>query len=666
MTSPQDEIAALREQLAYHNHRYYVLDDPEIADAEYDRLMARLLALEKEHPQMITPDSPTQRVGGQASAAFAPAPHSLPMLSLDNALQESEFLEFDERTRRLLGLDIVEYICEPKLDGLAVELTYVNGVLIMGSTRGDGTVGENVTQNLRTIKAVPLKLRSVVARLEARGEVILSNKAFQQLNRQRELDGDPLFANPRNAAAGSLRQLDPQITASRPLEIFCYGAGRLEGLNPSSHEELLQQFKNLGLRVNPLIKRCPGADAVLHYHGEMSERREKLPYEIDGIVVKVNRTADQDRLGAKTKSPRWAIAYKFPARHETTQIRDIIVQVGRTGVLTPVAVMTPVRIGGVEVSRATLHNQDEIDRKDVRIGDWVVVQRAGDVIPEVVKPITGRRTGAEKKFHLPDTCPVCGSHTVRPDEESARRCINLACPAQIKERICHFSAKKAMDIDGLGEKLVDQLVDTGLVRDVSDLYFLKVEQLANLERLAQKSADNLVRAIDASRGRSLEHVLFALGIRFVGEHLSRILSNRFGSLENLQLATEEELINTPEIGPQVSRSVVDFFNTPENLAIIKRLRQGGVRMPTAAGPVRLSLQGKTFCFTGTLKKISRDEAEALVINLGGRATSSVSAKTDYVVAGEAAGSKLNKAQTLGVTVLSEEEFAELIKSPLPQ
>ncbi len=664
MFSPQDEIAGLREQLAYHNHRYYVLDDPEISDAEYDRLMKQLLALEKQHPHLITPDSPTQRVGGQALDAFTPAPHSMPMLSLDNALEEAEFLEFDERTRRLLGQQIVDYVCEPKLDGLAVELTYVNGLLAVGSTRGDGMVGENVTQNLRTIKAIPLKLRKPVARLEARGEVILSNKAFQQLNRRREKDEEPLFANPRNAAAGSLRQLDPQITASRPLEIFCYGAGRMEGINPASHEELLQLFKDLGLRVNPLIKRCQGAEAVLQYHREMSERREKLPYEIDGIVVKVNRSTDQDRLGAKTKSPRWAIAYKFPARQETTQIRDIVVQVGRTGVLTPVAVMTPVRIGGVEVSRATLHNQDEIDRKDIRIGDWVVVQRAGDVIPEVVKPIESRRTGAEKKFNLPEICPACGSRTVRPEEEAAQRCINLACPAQIKERIWHFSAKKAMDIDGLGEKLVDQLVESGLVRDVSDLYFLKAEQLIKLDRLAQKSADNIIRAIDASRGRPLERVLFALGMRFVGEHLSRVLAMQFGSMEKLARATEEELTAVAEIGPQVAHSVVEFFSAPENLAIIKRLQQAGVRMPAAAGPTRQTLQGKIFCFTGTLKKYSRDEAEALVINLGGRAASSVSAKTDYVVAGEAAGSKLAKAQSLGVAIISEEEFAQLIEKNL--
>jgi DNA ligase (NAD+) len=662
MQSPQDKIQYLTERLAYHNHRYYVLDDPEISDAEYDRLLAELVTLEKEHPELIRPDSPTLRVAGQASDAFEPVLHSMAMLSLDNALQESELLEFDERTRRNLNMEQVEYICEPKLDGLAVELVYVNGALLVGSTRGDGMVGENVTQNLKTIKAIPLKLFKPIARLEVRGEVILPIKAFQKLNQEREANGEPLFANPRNAAAGSLRQLDPHVTAGRPLEIFCYGAGQVSGTSYRCHFELLQLFKNLGLKINPLIKVCRGADEVVRYHREMAAQRENLSYEIDGIVAKVNRLTDQNRLGAKTKSPRWAIAFKFPARQETTQIQDIVVQVGRTGVLTPVAVMTPVKIGGVEVSRATLHNQDEIDRKDIRIGDWVLVQRAGDVIPEVVMPILTKRTGAEKKFTLPETCPDCGSHTVRPEGESARRCINLACPSQIKERIYHFCNKKAMDIDGLGEKLVDQLLENGLIKDVSDLYFLKQDVLASLPRMAKKSATNIINAITASRSRPLERVLFALGLRFVGEHISRILVNGFGSLEKLAQANEEELMRLHEIGPQVAQSVVDFFSTPQNLVIIKRLQQGGVTMQTSAHSQKTLLDGKTLVFTGALKKYSRDEATALVIDLGGRAASSVSAKTDYVVAGEAAGSKLDKARSLGVTIISEEEFSKLITS----
>ena len=662
MNDREEKIRRLREQLTYHNHRYYVLDDPEISDAEYDRLMAELIQLEKKYPELVSPDSPTQRVGGRAADAFEPLAHSLPMLSLDNALQESEFLEFDERNRRQLDQERVEYLCEPKLDGLAVELIYQNGSFAAGSTRGDGLVGENITQNLKTIKTIPLRLLKPITRLEVRGEVLLPIQALQKLNQERERDGEPLFANPRNAAAGSLRQLDPLITAGRPLEIFCYGAGQVNGLAFRSHQELLQEFKNLGLRVNPLIRLCQGTEAVIQYHREMAERREILPYEIDGIVVKVNSLADQELLGAKSKSPRWAIAFKFPARQETTQIRDIIVQVGRTGVLTPVAIMAPVQIGGVEVSRATLHNQDEIDRKDIRIGDWVLVQRAGDVIPEIVKSIASRRSGAEVKFTLPNRCPVCGSRTSRPDDEAARRCLNLACPAQVRERIRHFSSKKAMDIDGLGEKLVEQLVAKGLVKDVSDLYFLREEDLSGLERMAKKSSRNILKAIDASRGRSLDRVLFSLGLRFVGEHLSRVLIDHFGSVEKLAQAKEEELLSVREIGPQVARSVVDFFSTQENWQIIHRLQQGGVQMRARAVRQNASLAGKTFCFTGTLHQYSRPEAEALVTNRGGRAVSSVSAQTDYVVAGEAAGSKLQKARNLGLTILNETEFEKLIQS----
>ncbi|HPI72445.1 MAG TPA: NAD-dependent DNA ligase LigA, partial [bacterium] len=443
-------------------------------------------------------------------------------------------------------------------------------------------------------------------------------------------------------------------------EIFCYGVGQVIGLDYDSHQQLLEALKKLGLRVNPLVRPCAGAAEVIRYHSEISERRNQLPYEIDGIVVKVNRLADQERLGAKTKSPRWAIAYKFPAQQETTQILDIIVQVGRTGVLTPVAVMKPVKIGGVEVSRATLHNQDEIDRKDIRVGDWVLVQRAGDVIPEVVKSIASRRSGAEKKFTLPETCPECASHTIRPEGEAARRCINLACPAQLRERIYHFSSKKAMDIDGLGEKLIEQLVEKKLVKDVSDLYFLQEKDLASLDRMAEKSAKNLLQAIDASRRRPLDRVLFGLGVRFVGEHLSRVLVNHFTSLDKLARASEEELLGIPEVGPQVARSVVDFFSTPENLGILKRLQKGGVTMQWQPR-TDATLAGKSFCFTGSLEKYSREEAEALVIQRGGRAVASVSAKTDYLVAGEAAGSKLAKAQTLGVKIISEAEFEQLVK-----
>ncbi len=662
LSEVEKQIQQLREQLHYHNYRYYVLDDPEISDQEYDRLMRQLIELEQQHPELITPDSPTQRVGGAPLDVFAPAPHSIPMLSLDNALDEAEFRAFDERTRKTLAINQeIEYFCEPKLDGLAVELVYIDGTLTIGSTRGDGYVGEDVTQNLRTIKAIPLKLIGLRPhRLEVRGEVIMEIRDFEALNKKRSEMGEPLFANPRNAAAGSLRQLDARITASRPLTIYCYGVGQVEGLSYNTHQELLDLFRKMGLRVNPLVRLVKGVDGVLQYHREMLQRREQLPYEIDGIVVKVNQVSFQEKLGAKTKSPRWAIAYKFPARQEVTQILDIQVQVGRTGTLTPVAIMKPIRVGGVEVSRATLHNQDEIDRKDIRIGDWVVVQRAGDVIPEVVKVIESRRKGHERPFTLPEKCPVCGSHTVRPEGEVARRCINLACPAQIKERIYHFASKRAMDIDGLGEKLVDQLVEKGLVKDVSDLYFLRKEQLMNLERMAEKSASNIIQAIKASKERPLERVIFALGIRFVGEHVARVLVNAFGSLEAIMAADPERLQQIYEIGPQVAQSVHEFFASPENRRIIERLQQGGVKMETAKSHKGNLLAGKTFVFTGALSSFTRDEAERLVEELGGRAASSVSKNTDFVVAGEAAGSKLQKARELGITVLTEQEFKEMI------
>lgn len=659
---PHNRLQELRDLLHFHNHRYYVLDDPQISDAEYDRLMRELVVLESQYPDLITPDSPSQRVGGAPLDAFAPATHTVPMLSLDNALSEEEFLAFDERTRRTLGTaDEIGYMCEPKLDGLAVELVYERGILVQGSTRGDGYVGEDVTLNLKTIKTIPLKLLHLQPELlQVRGEVILGHKEFEQLNQQREKQGEPLFANPRNAAAGSLRQLDPAVTAMRPLNIFCYGIGGSQRFSFNSQSELLDLFVRMGLRVNPFVRPVRGAKAVLAYHQEMAGRRESLPYDIDGIVVKVNEVALQEQLGAKTKSPRWAIAFKFPARQEITQILDITVQVGRTGTLTPVAIMAPVSVGGVLVSRATLHNQDEIERKDIRIGDWVVIQRAGDVIPEVVAVVTSRRSGVEKPFLLPEQCPVCGSHTVRPEGEAARRCINLACPAQIKERIYHFAGKRAMDIDGLGEKLVDQLVEKGLVKDVADLYFLTLEQVAALERMADKSAQNLLEAIAASRRRSLDRLLFALGIRFVGEHVARVLIDAFHSLEELGRASREQLMQVHEIGPQVAESVYDFFTNEENRMIIERLRRGGVEMQPAQQRSSDQLQGLSFVFTGALTALTREEAERLVVSLGGRAASSVSTKTSYVVAGEAAGTKLDKARQLGVHILTEEEFKEMV------
>ncbi|MBN1482727.1 NAD-dependent DNA ligase LigA [candidate division KSB1 bacterium] len=662
----QQRIKELVDELNYHNHRYYVLDDPEISDAEYDRRMRELVALENTYPEFILPESPTQRVGGRRSDVFEPVTHALHMLSLDNALNEDEIVEFDARTRRTLGNSKpLEYVCEPKLDGLAVELVYANGFLTVASTRGDGITGENVTQNIRTIKSVPIKLLSakggVPERLDVRGEVILGYKEFAKLNQEREENGEPTFANPRNAAAGSLRQLDSAITASRPLDIYCYGIGQFSGINLTSQWDVLQSLRAFGLKTNPLADKVVGIEQVKTYHQEMLERRETLSYDIDGIVVKVNSLSLQQQLGSKTKSPRWAIAYKFPARQETTQVLDIIAQVGRTGTLTPVARMRSVNVSGVDVSRATLHNQDEIDRKDVRIGDWVVVQRAGDVIPEIVKVIFSKRTGREKKYTLPATCPVCGSETIRLAGEAAQRCINLACPAQVKERIYHFASKGAMDIDGLGTRLVDQLVETGLVKDVADIYDLTLEQLAGLDRMAHKSAENVLNAINKSKKQTLDRFLFALGIRFVGEHVARVLIRAFKNLDRLASASKEDLMAVHEIGPQVAESVVDFFASDENRHVLQRLKQRGVEMkPIEEKGTSKILENKTLVFTGTLQTLSRKEAQTITEERGGHAASSVSKNTDYIVVGENAGSKATKATELGITKLTETEFRKMI------
>ena len=664
----QKRLEELRELINYHNYRYYVLDDPEIPDAEYDRLMQELLELERQFPDLVTPDSPSQRVGAPPREEFETVPHTVPMLSLDNAFSEEDIREFDERVHRLLGVTgPIEYVAEPKLDGLGVELVYENGLLTVGSTRGDGYVGENVTANLKTIKSIPLRLITrwlpAPERLEVRGEVIMEKEAFRRLNEEREKRGEPPFANPRNAAAGSVRQLDPSVTASRPLDMYCYAYGQIVG-GPDfkTHWEVLEAYKKWGLKVNPLNELCEGVDRVVDYYKRMTEKREELPYEMDGVVVKVNSLEYQARLGMKTRSPRWAIAWKFEAHQEITQVLDIVAQVGRTGTLTPVAILKPVRVGGVVVSRATLHNQDEIDRLDVRIGDWVIVQRAGDVIPQIVKVVKSRRTGKEKPYHLPDRCPVCGAEVVRMPGEVAYRCTNASCPAQLKERILHFASKRAMDIDGLGEKLVDQLVDKGLVKDLADLYFLKKEDLVKLERMGEKSAENLLRAIEESKNRSLDRVLYGLGIRYVGEHMARVLIDHFGSIEALKNATYEDLIQIPEVGPVVAQSVVTFFRQPENLKLLERLKQAGVRLEQAPEERKKSdlLAGKTFVFTGALKSFTREEAQRIVEELGGRAASSVSRKTDYVVVGENPGSKAQRARELGIPMITEEEFKRMI------
>jgi len=659
----RERVEKLREEIRRYDYYYYVLNQPLISDAEYDRLFRELQELERRYPELVTPDSPTQRVGAPPAEEFAPVEHAIPMLSLQNCFNDEELEEWDDRVRRLLGGEPVEYVCEPKLDGLSVELVYVDGVFTVGSTRGDGRVGEDVTRNLRTIKQVPLRLfpldGKVPRLLEARGEVYMEKEAFRRLNAERERAGEPLFANPRNAAAGSLRQLDPNVTASRPLKIFFYAMGRAEGIEIRSQVELLTTFPKLGLPVNPFWKLCKTLDEVKAFYRELLGMRQELPYEADGMVVKVNDFRQREILGEVSRAPRWAIAYKFPAEEATTRVLDIIVQVGRTGALTPVAILEPVEVSGATVSRATLHNEDEIRRKDVRIGDWVIVRRAGEVIPEVVKSIPERRTGQEREFRMPERCPACGGPVVRPPGEVAYRCENLSCPARIKESIRHFASRRAMDIEGLGEKLVDKLVETGLVRKLSDIYRLKKEDLVNLERMGEKSAQNLLEQIERSKNAGLARLIFALGIRYVGEHLAEVLAEHFPSLEALSKADYYELIQIPEIGPRIAQSIVDFFKNEENRKLIQELKELGVKTE-AEKPKEGPLSGKTFVFTGTLSAFTREEARRLVESLGGRVASGVSRKVDYVVVGADPGEKLRKAQELGITILTEEEFRRLV------
>jgi len=660
----QREIEKLREEILHHNYLYYVLNSPEISDQEYDELLRRLEALEKEFPDLITPDSPTQRVGAPPAEEFSTYRHRVPMLSLNNAFEAAEVRNFDEQVKKWAGLSSVEYVAEPKIDGLAVELVYVRGLLTVAATRGDGLTGEDVTNNCRTIRAIPLRLRGEAppGRLSVRGEIYMGKKDFARLNRRLEEEGQKTFANPRNAAAGSLRQLDPSITASRPLSIFCYGVGEVEGRAFKTHYEALQALKEWGLRVNPEVKLCPDIDNCIKYHEGLAQMRDELDYEVDGVVIKVNQLDLQRKLGTRERSPRWAIAYKFPPMQGVTRVKDIIVQVGRTGALTPVAVMEPVHISGVEVSRATLHNEDEMKKKDVRIGDFVVVQRAGEVIPEVVRVLKERRTGQEKVFQMPRRCPVCGAKATRPEGEAIRRCTNVNCPAQIKESIRHFASKQALDIEGLGEKNVDLLVETGLVKEIPDLYAIKKEDLIKLERFAEKSAQNLVDAIEKSKETTLSRLIYALGIRHIGEHMARVLAREFKSLEALEKASLQELERISEIGAIVARSIRDFFEDARNRRLIDRLVKAGVHYQKPEEVrAKAGVAGKVFVFTGALKTMQRKDAQGVVERLGGKASSSVSKKTDYVVVGEEPGSKLQEAKRLGVKTLTEEEFLKLVK-----
>ena len=660
----EEKVKKLRKEIEYHNYRYYVLNDPVISDPEYDALMRELEELERQYPELITPNSPTQRVGAPPVEEFGTVVHTIPMLSLANAFDEREVIEFDQRVKRFLRTEEeIEYVAEPKMDGVAVEVVYERGELVVGSTRGDGYQGEDITQNIRTIKTIPLILvdeeEEVPEKIAVRGEVYMEIEDFKKLNWMREERGEPLFANPRNAAAGSLRQLDPSITAQRPLKVYFYAVGEVVGREFESQWEVLQTLPKWGLRVNPMVELCPNILKAIDYYRRILEVKDEVPYEMDGVVLKVNSFELQRRLGEVSRSPRWAVAFKFPAHEATSQILDIVVQVGRTGVLTPVAVLRPVQVGGVEVKRATLHNQDEIDRKDVRIGDHVLVRRAGDVIPEVVKVIKERRTGKERKFRMPERCPVCGSEVVRLPGEVAFRCVGLSCPAQLKGRIRHFASRRAMDIEGLGVKLIDQLVDKGLVKDLSDIYYLTKEELAGLERMADKSAQNIIDAIERSKKTTLARFLNALGIRLVGEHLSQVLAERF-SLEQLFTVTEEELMAVPEIGPEVAQSVVRFFRDERNRKTIKRILEAGVSFEEAASEEERPLEGKVFVFTGALESMTREEAKNLVERLGGKAASSVSRKVDYVVVGKDPGSKYDKARELGLTIIDEEDFKKLV------
>lgn len=658
-------IHELRAEIRHHDHCYYVLDRPAITDAEYDALYRELAALEREHPDLVTPDSPTRRVGGTPLDRFEQVTHRIPMLSLENAFTDGEIADFDDRVKRFLGLpagEEIAYVCEPKMDGLAVELVYEGGRLTVGSTRGDGFVGEEVTQNLKTVKSIPLSLScdNPPELLEVRGEVFLPLDAFQKLNSRREEDGEPPFANPRNAAAGSIRQLDPRIAAKRPLAIFCYAPGMVTGASFGTQSEFLAAIRKWGLPVNPLARQVKGVEGILAFYREMAEKRDALPYEIDGVVTKVDSFALQRELGEKSRSPRWAVAIKFPPRQAVTVVEDIVPSVGRTGVITPTAHLRPVEVSGVTVARATLHNWEEMERKDIRIGDTVVIERAGDVIPAVVKVLTDKRSGDEQFLPIPETCPECGSEVVKIPDEVAVRCMGLSCPAQIRESIIHFASRDAMDMEGLGEKYIEQLLRLGLVKNIADLYALTREHFMQFDRMGDRLAENLLNAIEASKQRELSRFIFALGIRHVGEHTAKLLATAFGSIENLERATEEELLSIREVGPQVARSIITFFHNEGNRETIRRMFGAGVRPTVEEKKVGGKFTGKTFVFTGALTRFTRDDAKRMVENEGGHAAGSVSKKTDYVVAGAEAGSKLAKARELGVTVLTEDQFLEML------
>lgn len=659
-------VDELRRLIERHNRLYYQEDRPEITDAEYDALFRELLALEERHPELVVPDSPTQRVGSAPVEKFGQVAHRLPMLSLENAVTEGDIVEFEQRLKRFLGLiadPIVEYVCEPKMDGLAVELVYENGVLTSGSTRGDGVTGEEVTANLRTVRGIPLKLDipHPPELLEVRGEVFLPLEPFRRLNAEREEAGAQPFANPRNAAAGSIRQLDPRIAAGRPLAFFCYAPGVVSGHGFLSQSLFLKAAQQAGIPVNPLAEKVAGVSGIAAYYRKMLARRETLPYEIDGVVVKVDSFALQRELGEKSRSPRWAIAWKFPPRRAETVVEAIVPSVGRTGVITPVAQLRPVEVSGVIVSRATLHNWEELEKKDIRVGDTVVIERAGDVIPAVVRVVAEKRTGAEQPLPVPQVCPECGGAVVKIPDEVAVRCVGLTCPAQIRESIIHFASRRAMDIEGLGDKYIEQLLSLGLVRSIADIYRLTRDDFMRFDRMGDKLASNLLASIERSKRCDLGRFIFALGIRHVGEHTAALLARAFGSVDNLAAATEEELTTVREVGPQVARSITGFFAGESNRRVLAELVAAGVAPAAAEKRSGGRFTGITFVFTGALSRFTRDEAKRMVEAEGGHAAGSVSKKTGYLVAGEDAGSKLAKARELGVAVLTEDEFLKMVE-----
>ena len=663
----QQTSEALRDKIRHHEHRYYVLDDPEITDAEFDRLMNQLKALEAEHPQLITPDSPTQRVGGKPREGFIKVRHSTPMLSLDNAYTEDELRDWERRVHELTGEQKVDYVCELKLDGMSLALRFESGRLALGITRGDGSVGEDVTLNVRTVRSVPLLIpprtldkASLPPDFEVRGELLMPLASFLRMNEEREQQGLPKFANPRNATAGTVRVLEPNITASRRLDFCGYFLYDTRGRTIfDRHSQSLKALTTAGFKVNPNHRLVDRLEDVWAFINDWESKRDSLPYEIDGIVVKVDRIALQQELGFTGKAPRWAIAYKYAARSGVTQIEDILVQVGRTGKLTPVAALKAVSIGGTTVSRATLHNMDEIERLGVRIGDWVSVERGGDVIPKVVKVLDDKPRGT-RRFHMPERCPVCGGHVVRAEGEADHRCVNVNCPARLRESIRHFAARGVMSIDGMGDALVNQLAEQGLVKNIADLYDLSEDKLLKLERMGKKSAQNILKEIEGSKKLPLQRVIYGLGIPMVGERTAQFLAEHFGSMDALRNASQEELQQVNDIGPRVSESIREFFDEPKNVALVERLRQSGLTMKGRKKQRATTLAGKTFVLTGTLERYTRDEAKKLIEDAGGRVSGSVSPKTDYVVAGAEAGSKLDKARALGVAVIDETQMETLV------